>query len=458
MTLHVGRRNPTTLRPHPLNDEIYGDRADVELVESIRERGLLNPLLLAADGATIISGHRRWAAVQALGLDDVPVIINLALVDDLDIEEALIAANRQRTKTNEQIAREYKHLARILNERQSRQGSRTDLTSVTIVTEVPPTRQAADMLGVSHQTANKAVRVVEAIDSAEPDEAERLRSTLNKSVNGAYKLVKQQRQTPAPPPRQSNVITLAEWNNGQRWHGDAATTGMNRVNENIEWAAWSWNPVTGCLHNCAYCYARDIANRFYAQKFEPSFVPERLSQPAQTTPIEPRWDGDTGHRNVFTCSMADLFGKWVPQEWIEAVIKVAVDNPQWTFLYLTKFPVRMAEFSYPQNVWLGTSVDRQHAVQRAESAFTKIKASGFQGVCWLSCEPMLERLTFGSLDMFDWVVMGGSSKSTQTAQYVPPFDDIVHLHNQARASGCMVYQKTNLLPGIGTAQRLREYP
>lgn len=30
-------------------------------------------------------------------------------------------------------------------------------------------------------------------------------------------------------------------------------------NDAIEWAQWSWNPVTGCLHDCPYCYARDIA-------------------------------------------------------------------------------------------------------------------------------------------------------------------------------------------------------
>ncbi len=226
---------------------------------------------------------------------------------------------------------------------------------------------------------------------------------------------------------------------------------MNRVNENIEWAAWSWNPVTGCLHNCPYCYARDIANRFYPQKFEPTFLPERLGQPSVTKPISPRWDGDTGHINVFTCSMADLFGKWVPEEWIEAVLGAIEDNPQWRFLLLTKFPIRMAEFNYPSNVWLGTTVDRQHAVHRAQTAFSKIKAAGFDGVCWLSCEPMMERLTFDSLDMFDWVVMGGASKSTQTPEYRPPFEDVIHLYDQARTAGCMVYMKTNLL-------RLREYP
>jgi len=231
------------------------------------------------------------------------------------------------------------------------------------------------------------------------------------------------------------------------------TKTMNLVNDNIEWAAWSWNPVTGCLHNCDYCYARDLAKRIYPQEFEPSYIPERLSMPKNTREIPPRWEGDTGHKNIFTCSMADLFGKWVPVDWINAVLQTIERNPQWTFLLLTKFPIRMAEFTYPPNVWLGTSVDYQWAVERAEKAFTKIKASGFDGVCWLSCEPMMEQLTFTSLNMFDWVVMGGSSKSSQTPEYKPPFEDILHLYSQARQSGCKVYMKTNLL-----GERLREYP
>lgn len=260
---------------------------------------------------------------------------------------------------------------------------------------------------------------------------------------------------------QSVYYTIEQWQSLSQQEKDFllaqdGNSKFNPTNDNIEWARYSWNPITGCLHNCAYCYARDIANRFYQQKFEPSFLPDRLTAPQNTKQKDlSQFDNPVdkmGYRNVFTCSMADLFGKWVPTDWIQAVLKSITDNPQWTFLLLTKFPVRMAEFDYPENVWLGTSVDYQWAVERAEKAFVKIKNSGFNGVCWLSCEPMMERLTFNSLEMFDWVVMGGSSKSTQTPEYFPPFDDIVHLHNQARNSGCKIYQKTNLI------QRMREYP
>jgi DNA repair photolyase len=38
---------------------------------------------------------------------------------------------------------------------------------------------------------------------------------------------------------------------------------MNKTNQNIDWASYSWNPVTGCNTGCEYCYARDISIRFW---------------------------------------------------------------------------------------------------------------------------------------------------------------------------------------------------
>lgn len=235
---------------------------------------------------------------------------------------------------------------------------------------------------------------------------------------------------------------------------------FNETNDNVEWALWTWNPVTGCLHDCPYCYARDIAARFFPQNFTPSFLPSRLTAPSNTKNPKLEHEKDPvrrmGLQNVFVCSMADLFGKWVPTEWIEAVLTQVAGNPQWTFLFLTKFPIRMAEFDFPPNSWIGTTVDRQWAVERAEKAFRKIRAGGYEGVAWLSCEPMMERLTFSSLDMFDWVVMGGSSKSTQTPEYKPPIRDTIHLVNQADKYGIPVYMKTNL--GVENESRERKYP
>lgn len=227
---------------------------------------------------------------------------------------------------------------------------------------------------------------------------------------------------------------------------DVEASHFNRQDTDaIEWAQFSWNPVTGCLHNCPYCYARDLAEsvkltRAYPNGFAPTFRPATLLAPRHmSVPAEAAHD--TRYRNVFTCSMADLFGRWVPAAWIDAVFREVRAAPQWHFLCLTKFPKRLDEFDIPPNAWMGTTVDLQARVKAAEDAFAHIHA----GVRWLSVEPMLEPLRFTHLERFDWVVIGGATKSSQTPAWHPPFAWIYDLVQQADAAGCRVYFKTNLL-------------
>lgn len=226
----------------------------------------------------------------------------------------------------------------------------------------------------------------------------------------------------------------------------AGGTFNQQKNESIEWAQWSWNPVTGCKHDCPYCYARDIAlsermqqASLYPNGFDPTFRSLSLNGP-KNTKVPKEAAADTRYRNVFTCSMADLFGRWVPIEWINAVMMAARGNPQWNFLFLTKFPQRLAEVEIPDNAWMGTTVDMQARVKNAERAFEKVNG----GVRWLSVEPMIEPLKFERLDLFDWVVIGGASSSSKTPAWRPPFEWVYDLVMQARDAGCKVYMKSNL--------------
>jgi protein gp37 len=234
---------------------------------------------------------------------------------------------------------------------------------------------------------------------------------------------------------------------------------VRQETKDIEWALWSWNPITGCLHNCPYCYARDIANRFYGT-FAPMIWPGRLTAPenmkypqksidkAHAKGSYPGHARAIGLGNVFVCSMADLFGRWVPHEWIEKVLEIVHNSPEWNFLFLTKFPIRMADFDFPDNAWVGTTVDCQARVKNAEKAFKKIKA----GVKWLSIEPLIEPLCFDALDAFQWIVLGGASESSQTPQWHPPQQWVNDITALARKSGVRVYWKENLL------RRIREFP
>jgi protein gp37 len=238
--------------------------------------------------------------------------------------------------------------------------------------------------------------------------------------------------------------------------GEADPSHFNKQDTTfIEWAQFSWNPVVGCEHNCPYCYARDIAEKQDEQSrvifpvgFQPMIRPSMLLAPRHMR-VPKDAATDARFRNVFTCSMADLFGRWVPEAWITAVLREIRTASQWNFLCLTKFPKRITQFELPPNAWMGTTVDLQARVKAAEDAFAHITA----GVRWLSLEPLLEPLRFQHLERFDWIVIGGASKSTQTPEWHPPFAWIEDLVRQARDAGCKVYFKTNLL-----RKRLLELP
>jgi ParB family chromosome partitioning protein len=122
----MNTRSIADLRPHPKNAEIYGDYADADLVESVRINRVLTPLLITEDGV-VINGHRRLDAARRNGLAEVPVVV-FESTDDLDILEAMVESNRQRTKTNEQIGREFGTFKYVYHERLSRQGQRSDLS------------------------------------------------------------------------------------------------------------------------------------------------------------------------------------------------------------------------------------------------------------------------------------------------------------------------------------------
>lgn len=150
----------------------------------------------------------------------------------------------------------------------------------------------------------------------------------------------------------------------------------------IDWCDSTWNPVTGCLHGCEYCYARAIANRFgwhanepdinervlyeihvfdgkkqpYPFDFAPTFHQYRLGEPAA-------W---TKPRTIFVCSMADLFGDWVPDEWIKQLFEACEAALQHRFLFLTKNPGRYCHLERAgimpkgDNFWFGATFDHSN--------------------------------------------------------------------------------------------------
>jgi protein gp37 len=272
-------------------------------------------------------------------------------------------------------------------------------------------------------------------------------------LNDAYKEVRQaakaQPEKQEKPVLSKTPVTLFTYN-GQpvEYRLPKSKAKFNTTNEQVDWAKFTWNPVTGCLHDCKYCYAKEIAEREgegYPVGFTPLFHHERLDAPSNTL-VPELAKTDSRWRRVFGCSMADLYGKWVPDEWIQQVHAKCLANPQWDYLFLTKFPKRYIGLPFPETSWAGTTVDIQSRVEYAEEAFRQIKNVR---VRWLSLEPLKEDLRFNDLSMFDWVVIGSQSATEQKDGYVsefaPPFEWVARITAQAKEAGCRVYHKPNLL-------------
>jgi protein gp37 len=155
---------------------------------------------------------------------------------------------------------------------------------------------------------------------------------------------------------------------------------------------------------CAHCYAETFAERFrgvpghpYERGFDLQLRPECLQQPLE-------WSRP---RLIFVNSMSDLFHEHVPLDYIRQVFDVMGEAYWHTFQVLTKRSRRLAELApeltWPDNVWMGVSVENQRWTSRIDdlrSVPAKIR--------FLSCEPLLGPLTLDLRDI-QWVIVGGES-------------------------------------------------
>lgn len=267
------------------------------------------------------------------------------------------------------------------------------------------------------------------------------------------------------------------------------------IKTKIDWCDSTWNPVTGCLHGCGYCYARGIAERFstehknprpyipvsdvptrrvrtkpepYPYGFKPTFHRYRLDQPSKWS--EPR--------TIFVCSMADLFGEWVPDDWIQAVFKACDAAPQHRYLFLTKNPKRLCRMAnaarifkwnlrapkpHPEtkkykdvpmlpvrdNWWFGSTLDGANATRfegdRTWNTFTSI-------------EPLREHMHMGigSFGSDQWTIIGAETGSRK-GKIVPEREWVENITEAAEITGVKVFMKESLHELMGDDFR-QEFP
>ncbi|MBO4418237.1 MAG: ParB/RepB/Spo0J family partition protein, partial [Oscillospiraceae bacterium] len=155
----LGRLHRFPHHPYKVEDNEEMDA----LTESIREYGILNPLLVRrVDGSEtdyeLISGHRRAYAAAKAGLNTVP-----ALIVALDRNAAAIALVDSNLHREHILPSEKAFAYKMKMEAMKRQGCRTDLTSCQVGTKLRTDDQIAETADDSARQIQRYIRLTKLI-------------------------------------------------------------------------------------------------------------------------------------------------------------------------------------------------------------------------------------------------------------------------------------------------------
>lgn len=256
----------------------------------------------------------------------------------------------------------------------------------------------------------------------------------------------------------------------------------------IDWTDYIWNPVTGCKHNCYYCYANRFSKRFagdvrlnksriddyYKEKglyiLDKPFITREnrsLNYPFGFEPTLHKYRLDLSSkikngRNIFVGSMCDLFGEWVPDEWIRMVFEKCKEYAQHNYLFLTKNPKRYKEIISTRNMWFGTTISSNDDI---EKAFELLNNTTKWANKFLSIEPLFGEISLNENELLlkeykskitlgnyiDWVIVGAQ---TGPKAKEPKKEWVQAIIEQCREANIPIFLKDNLK----WSEKIQEFP
>lgn len=184
------------------------------------------------------------------------------------------------------------------------------------------------------------------------------------------------------------------------------------------WKGYTWNPIRGkCIHECAYCFVEDMANRYNR--------PQKPVHLAEDTLKDNLGEGNF----IFVGSSIDMFAISTDFVWIEKVLTHCREYPKNRYLFQSKNPERMVGYSWamPKNSVLGTTIETNrigfnYNAPSIESRRLFIGASPYPRM--VTIEPIMDF----DLDIFvklirdikpDWVNIGADSKGHRLPEPSP---------------------------------------
>lgn len=200
----------------------------------------------------------------------------------------------------------------------------------------------------------------------------------------------------------------------------------------IEWCDFSINPVKGlCPMACSYCYARRMYKRF---KWDETIKYDMSVWNSVSKIHKPS--------KIFVGSTMELFGKWIPDRWIEKILGMTSNYPQHTFIFLSKKPSELQRWSpFPKNCWVGVSTTGFDVRSSLEYVFKDIQAT----VKFVSIEPFLD-YTPMDFRWVNWVIIGQQTPPKKSTE--PHLIWLLRTAEEADKLNKPVFLKDNLLPLI----------
>jgi protein gp37 len=192
----------------------------------------------------------------------------------------------------------------------------------------------------------------------------------------------------------------------------------------IEWTDHTFNPWWGCAKvspGCANCYAEAWARRVGDAIWGKDADRRTFGQKHWEEPI--KWNAaaasEKNRKRVFCASMSDVFEARIELHSQRKRLWLLIESTPWLdWLLLTKRPQNIRRMvpwanNWPENVWIGTSVeDQQRAIERLPHLLQHPAKRRF-----LSCEPLVDAVDLSPwitkrpkpLHQIDWVIAGGES-------------------------------------------------